>query len=276
MFEFYEDAPYYRPTNPDELFANAEQPEIGQRLGISFVRSQQEEMTMKIGERDFPVSQCGMGMIAISAVVWDAALLLVDFLYSEIVSKSTRILKDVCPESPAQGHTLELGCGTGVCGIASCILGASSCTFSDLILHDTLLANLCHIPSSTTTKLIQHDWQSLAIPEGLLRPPHYTNNDAKLCWDTIICSDVLYEVKAQQALLSLLKNIQFNKLIISYKRRTDAPEKAFIEQLAEWCTIYVVRGSAVPPVNLSQAALSGLFIIVATPTHNERDIPGES
>ena len=73
-------------------------------------------------------------MLGVSTVVWDCGLLMVDYL----VSRNRRDIEvSSCPSSTSSisksslGTCLDLGCGTGVVGLASLLLGADKCVFSD-------------------------------------------------------------------------------------------------------------------------------------------------
>ena len=58
--------------------------QLGSRLGINYIRSQKEYVSIKIGDVDeIMLNQTSMGLMAISGVVWDAGLLLVDYLVTE-------------------------------------------------------------------------------------------------------------------------------------------------------------------------------------------------
>ena len=86
----------------------------GVRLGVSYLRTLKDSISISIrlddsSTLDLEISQVSMGPMAISSVVWDAGLYLVDFLESNAhIDLVDRI---------ELGKTLELGTGTGICGI---------------------------------------------------------------------------------------------------------------------------------------------------------------
>ena len=52
-----------------------------QILGINYLRSLKEEILIKLDENtELCLKQLNMGLIVISSVVWDASILMVDFL----------------------------------------------------------------------------------------------------------------------------------------------------------------------------------------------------
>ena len=106
----------------DTIFQNDTEIELGQRLGINYVRSLEEEIFVKLNsETNFCVRQSNMGMIAISSVLWDAGMLIVDFLstlYStETIQQSSKLQNILFNEWPPfsvnrnLGNVLELGAG---------------------------------------------------------------------------------------------------------------------------------------------------------------------
>ncbi len=251
-----------------ELFDRSLPAELGQRLGTSFVRAQQEKVSLVLKDGVVvEVSQSSMGIVAISGIIWDAGLLVVDYLLHRISAEcsSTDERVSVC------GRTLDLGCGTGICGIAAALLGAtvhregislsSKVTFSDCIWTSTLEENLClleDIDGCMSSQFISYDWTDGASlsASGL----------TETVWDTIVCSDVLYESKMHVPLMSLLRRIPFKQMWLSYKRRHDTEECKFLTELGTWCDIEVVNTDEMPLVNLpSRSALRGLYLFIVRP-----------
>ena len=84
----------------------------------------------------FSINDFFEGILGISTVVWDSGLLMVDYLISR---KERQIIQSSSPSSSSMpsasnsslGTCLDLGCGTGVVGIAALLLGADKCVFSD-------------------------------------------------------------------------------------------------------------------------------------------------
>lgn len=290
----------YLSSNPDPeyslicdvetvLHASSSDTEIGQRLGINYMRSQQEEIYIDIGRNGVKIclQQSGMGLMAISSVVWDAGLLLVDFLCTLYGSDSNersniRIRKNNLQillfqqwknytlnsrNAGELGHVLELGSGTGIGGLACVHLGATSVTFSDISQASLLKSNIepllqshpqCHID------FLLYNWENSFsnVPANLIQPA------VKDAWDTVICSDVLYESKLHACFMQLLKSIRFNKMILGFKIRNDVPEKKFIVELSTWCDLAFIDNNEIDLVNLPNVkSLSGQFVIIAVPKY---------
>lgn len=211
--------------------------ELGQRLGINYVRTLQENVEIDINGHKLLIGQSSLGMMAISSVVWDCGMLMVDFLCS---CYSTDI---------QESSVLELGCGTGLVGLSAHLLGARNMVLSDIVLTDGLERSLENIPS---IKYEHYNWNDVVVPATLTAEK----------WNVVLCSDVLYDAKNYLGLLRLIGTLSFDRLIIAYKRRHDEEEKQFLTSLSETCTIRVVRNDSIELKNLSKSALSGLFIIV--------------
>ena len=61
-------------------------------------------------------------------------------------------------------------------------------------------------------------------------------------YSLVTCGDVLYDAKLHPSLLELLRRLQFERLLIGYKKRHADKEKAFFKELSEFCEIRVVVG----------------------------------
>lgn len=169
-------------------------------------------------------------------------------------------------------HIFLKGCGTGICGIAAVILGATHVSFSDLNISSMLTDNLDVIPEeimrSMSYDLISCNWSEQPYPANLLIPRSRIDSSVRretLEWDTVICSDVLYDEKVHAPLMQILRAIRFKKLLIAYKRRHHEPERTFLATLSTWCCIHIVDNASITPRNLPPGARSGLYILVATP-----------
>ncbi len=136
--------------------------------------------------------------------------------------------------------------------------------FSDLMRSPHLDANIAASESFceselTNLEFITYDWTNPTVPLQLLDS----------VWDNIICSDVLYEMKAHDYLLSLLSKLKFKRLVISYKKR-DVEELTFFDKLAAFCKLQLFvlpEDECSPPCtrNLTGVSLQGLFCVMATP-----------
>jgi predicted nicotinamide N-methyase len=224
-----------------EMFTTADQKShsaVGHRLGVPFTRTLAEFVTIKVTTIGYQaieknIYQDGSGMIGISGVVWDCGLYMIDFLQSRCHDYLT-----IFPSS----SILDIGCGTGICGIAALLLGARQVCFSDHVLTDSLDANLDSLdemlkPRSVTVKYSWSDYDN--VPEVM-----------KSHFDFVLCSDCLYDVKCHDHLLKTLQQLSFTKLIIAYKKRHDEHELLFFEQLSTWCDINVKTKDLNPADNL--------------------------
>ena len=270
----------------DELFPTR-LCEIGQRLGVNYMQSQKEELTLTVCGQEITLTQSQMGVLAISSVVWDAGMLLCDFLsthYSPF--KTNKLLETLLKDRYPLGHVLDLGAGTGVAGIASYCSEASSVTFSDVVASTLLTSNVeDNIPATYPHMIIPYNWLDNDPPSDLKQPKfaHSTTNTSScssstenmtcpepgnepVYWDTIIGSDVLYESKSTASLLILLQTMKFHKLIITYKQRHNQAEALFFTGLCQCCDVYVLDSTTLIDLyNLPVKALANLHLIIAVP-----------
>jgi predicted nicotinamide N-methyase len=237
------------------LFDEQTSSELGQRLGISYMRTLQEEVVVSVNKNEIKIAQSSMGLMAISNVVWDCGLYLVDVLVYQYSSKHGDTSS--ITSSQVLGRTLELGCGTGVAGIAALLLGSERVLFSDINSAHCLNDNLEQLDTTLVAKTsyLSHDWNEQLVPS------EFTDST----WDTLLCSDVLYEEKNHSALLGLLRKLRFRRMFLAYKRRHDEPERVFFESLSQWCAIRVVDPLSIPLRNIGQSALGGLFVVLVEP-----------
>ena len=237
------------------MFKNDGIPAIGQRLGVSYLQSTMEYVELNVGSHSLKLFQTSMGIMAISGVVWDAGFCVTDYMINN-------------PELTAAAHILDIGCGTGVCGLSALLLGASTVTFSDIIQPPSLDDNIAQLQVEMRSKatFVAHDWSSEKICSELIRPraSDGISSDA-ISWDIVLCSDLLYDQIAHKPLLRVLRQISFKKIIFGYKRRTDSSEIEFFRMLCQFCDICVIEPGSFKLHNLSASATSGLFIVIATP-----------
>ena len=279
----------------DELFPTG-LCEIGQRLGVNYMQSQKEELTLTVCGQEITLTQSQMGVLAISSVVWDAGMLLCDFLSTHYSSlKPNKLLETLLKGRYPLGHVLDLGAGTGVAGIACYCSGAASVTFSDVVASSLLTSNIeDNIPATYPHIIIPYNWLD-NNPSPYLKHPKFahskTNTSSSssagesvnpscpepesepVYWDTIIGSDVLYESKSTSSLLILLQSVKFHKLIITYKQRHNQAEALFFTGLCQWCDVYVLdthstttsATTLIDLYNLPVKALANLHLIIAVP-----------
>jgi predicted nicotinamide N-methyase len=255
---------------------------IGSRLGIDFIKAQAETLTLRIYSEPLEIQQSHMGVLGISGVVWDCGLLMVDFLCTYFGrSRNSGSLS-----SPILSNVLDLGCGTGVCGLAALYSGSARyVTFTDAVISSVLDENIhtvlekmgesvtnvggcCSNPCCT----VKYEWSSETVPDLVLPSSSNTEGVSSTAdvphtgstheWDAVLCSDVLYEQRSHDALMDLLMKLKFKMLLLSYKTRHEVPELRFFERLLEWCEVYKVDSSKLCMENITTKQLGGLYLFV--------------
>jgi hypothetical protein len=243
---------FLRPLRVEELFAEPVGAAPGQRLGVNFMRAQEETLNVLLDkdQRVMSLQQSQMGAIGLSCVIWDAGLFMVDFLSAL---------------GNPLGTVLDLGCGVGISGLAALEFGASKVVFTDVVQSSLVLENIETVNEgkNSSAKFVAYDWSHDSPPKEILMSESIDGFDVP--WETILCSDVIYDDNARGPLLKLLRNISFQRMFLAYKRRHDEPERAFLDELATWCQLSVVDAALVPLLNIPDASLAGLHIIVAIP-----------
>lgn len=242
------------------MFAKGTKAEIGQRLGIQYTMAMQPTITISYGEVSMDFHQESMGLMAISGVVWDAGLLMVDYL------------KCLVAETPMTlvGNILDIGCGTGIAGISALVLGENNVVvFTDIDKLPCFEYNIEQLSSQQQSRhdFIAYLWNEKMVPDSFLfgQNESLTSNQSVRIWDTLLCSDLLYEEKSHFLLISVLRRIQFKRAIFTYKKRHEVPEEKFFAALSEWCSIRVVNPESISLVNLPRTSLSGLYVVVVEP-----------
>jgi hypothetical protein len=254
----------------DEKSGGGHSLKVGQRLGLPFVRSLQSDIFVKLidyasvpASKDIQIHQDGTGVMGISGVVWDCGLLLVDFL--------VYLFQSNCLDKIPFKAVLDIGCGTGICGIAALYLGCEHVVLTDTFLATSLETNLENLPShlqhtddhKKKYEFISYTWGNADIPEGLV-VKNEENEIKEITWDIILCSDLLYESKNHSSLLEFLSHLNYSIALFSYKQRHEKEEKQFFEQLSQNHSISIIDCSLFPVYNLSKDSLdSRLFLILA-------------
>lgn len=230
---------------------------IGQRLGIPFTRSLQEKIVVKLPsttdrDRSVALYQDGGGVVAISGVVWDCALHFVDYILSNYESIGADRYRNV----------LDLGCGTGICGIMLLELFPTldQLMLTDKVETDALEKNLEDLSMRShqlysKTVFQEFKWDINSMPAQITAPG----------WDLIICSDLLYDAKCHGSLLECLRVLKTKEIIFAYKVRHAETEKEFFEMLSTTHEITVVNNSTIHSVNLTAEQVSALYIVKAIP-----------
>jgi predicted nicotinamide N-methyase len=245
---------------------------IGSRLGIDFMRAQSESLAINVYSKQLSLQQSHIGMLGISGVIWDCGLLMADFLCTYFGEERPRI------SSLRLDRMLDLGCGTGICGLTALYSkSTSSVVFSDSVVSSILEDNIddvkeqlraagCSSSQDVNTATVQHNWASSEIPHEVMYGhtivENCCNQDASFVWDCIICSDVLYEHKSHDALMQLLMRLSFRTVFLSYKKRNEQYEQLFFSRLMTWCDVYWVDPSKLHLANVSAKQLTGLYLFI--------------
>lgn len=262
-----------------ERWENGKPLAIGQRLGVPFMRTLSPTLDIKISSEAtghvleiISVRQDGMGSEGISGVVWDAGLYMVDFLCSCHTNVQESILAgDASPLHLNLSSVIDIGCGTGVCGLAVAKMGARNVLLTDGVFTDSLTVNLSQLSEEqlSGTRTIEWLW---SVENSL--PAEFELAEGGR-WGTILCSDVLYDSKCLDSLQAVLRRLRFERLLISYKMRHPVAEKAFLEQLELWCEVVVIPHELITPLNLqSNPVTDALYIISATPKDKVKSLCG--
>ena len=250
-----------------------ETPVIGQRLGVPYLRTLEETLVVCIGpSTTLTMHQCSLGLTAISGVVWDCGLLLVDFLVWETErTNQVHLSGNKDDQKHAFENVLDLGTGTGICGIAAIILGASRVVFTDINEPPSFEDNLHQLTVDQRERalFVAYDWSIELVEAAIISPPTSIgteeNGHTTGLWDTVLCSDLLYDQKNHESLLRVLRTIRFKRAIFAYKKRHDLPESVFFLELETFCHLFVIQPEEFPLLNLLPSSTPGLFIIIATP-----------
>ena len=264
---------------------------VGQRLGVPYTRTLLPQLEIRIMNESLglqepkivSVDQDGMGMIGISGVIWDCGLYMADFLCSAHISNEAHPPTANVEEDSASAlnnlnltSVLDIGCGTGICGVVAGHLGAKQIVFTDSVLTDAFEWNLETLKGSLAAdsrraeplKWRWPDDDSSPLPELLVKGVELADEvDGKeFHWDTVLCSDVLYEKACLPALQLLLRRLKFRKLVLAYKKRHDEPEREFFAELATWCRVRLFPKELITSINLPpQNVDENLFILIISP-----------
>ena len=252
----------------------------GSRLGISYMRAQltQTEVCLGPGGRcaSVTVKQDIEDRESISGVVWDAGLLLSDFIVDEV----TKELQQHGGQKPPHRCILDLGCGTGIVGVVAFAMYTDvQVFFSDLpSVRSIVEANLASATDAASPfEYLPFDWCSEDAPPSALLCPGGSSDASSTgtdTWHTVFCSDLLYDEKMHAPLLKLLRDMRFDRCIFGFKRRHPAAELEFFKQLRTWCDVQVLHMEATSLVNCTAAmakAGGGLFTVLVTRKEVETD-----
>eukprot|EP01032_Pedospumella_encystans_P031381 gene31381-35423_t len=249
------------------MFSAGKKSEIGQRLGIQYTKAMQPSVLVSFGDITMEFHQESMGLMAISGVVWDAGLLMVDFLLWAKAQNEFDALS---------GRLLDIGCGTGIAGVSVLLLNDSNnVLFTDIDKLPCFDYNIDQLSETQRQRqeFVTYRWSETNLPESFQFSASSTSSNLVsgseeregIVWDTLLCSDLLYEEKCHALLLSVLRRIAFKRAIFTYKQRHEVPEEKFFEALSQWCTVRVVNRETIPLVNLPSTSMSGLFVVIVEP-----------
>lgn len=240
--------------------------ELGQRLGTKYQRTLQDYIEIIVNEEKVSIYQCSLGCLAISGVVWDAGLLLVDILihlynrniviqpcvHNSMISDDRKKLISNIFTSFKFGKTLDLGTGTGIVGvIIENLIKQRGNNDQDIVFYTDCHCT-CKENINVEKQFILYDWKNPIIPDLLLNPH----------WDTIVASDILYDIKDETYLMDLLGKLSFSKFILSYKRRHDDYERLVFDRLKKICDVYSIELDDFPLLNCELSSLNGLSLLL--------------
>eukprot|EP01041_Mallomonas_annulata_P006686 gene6686-13546_t len=211
-------------------------PVIGHRLGVDYLRAANSVLTINVCGDSFTFSQSQSDDL--SGVVWDAGLILIDFLSNYSINF-------------VEGCTvLDLGCGVGAVGLVAARCGASSLVLSDCNWCQSLQDNIsCHSSSyQSMVTFSKYLW-------GNPLPPELSQT-----FDTVLCSDVLYDKTVLLPLITTLRALRFTTLLLAYKRRHDEPERECLQTLSTFFHIQVVSGESIALHNLKPMQTAAIDI----------------
>lgn len=225
-------------------------------LGVDFVDAMQSHTLVDVGPVPQPDGFRGnlrwsqlrieqrMSEVGIGAVVWNCGRFM------------CRILSRL-PECPGGKfrpgvRLLELGCGTGIVGMACWLRGAASVTMTDIpqmlpLVRANVLANF-------------GDRGDGKLPEGITLDEHIWGSDVRRFgrpFDVVVGSDCLYDGKAMPGLLrTLLAVTNRNSVIyLVYKRRLEDRERPFFDQLREYYDNVVFSSARETPLDWQSSGM---------------------
>lgn len=211
-----------------------------------------------------------------------------DFLV-HLFNKMYHINKeDKCTTSFSLGaNVLDLGCGTGIGGICALLAGADFVLFSDSCSIDLARSNIQSLPNEelyhSKFSLVEFEWSKILDGQfpvefrqgSSINTTTTSEQHDDFIWDSVICSDVLYDSKSHAALLRVLETLSFRQAIIVYKKRHEVEEESFFQLLSEWCDLDVIDPlvEGIPFVNIRQSDLASLYIVIAKPLPQKVNAP---
>jgi hypothetical protein len=185
----------------------------------------------------------------VGAVVWDAGEFLAQFICgmlsddddssSSSSSSPLNFFQDKC--------VIDLGSGTGICGLAAAIAGAKQVVLTDMEVLRTLCeANIAALSEAS----VRHKLTLQTLPTFCTYFWGNANDEIPIraanesgVYDVVLAGDDLYEDRSVPALLITLQAItdEHSLVIFSYKRRLDRREIPYFEAMSEFMSLYVLK-----------------------------------
>jgi predicted nicotinamide N-methyase len=214
--------------------------------GVNFAKANKPIFPVKL--QDGTIFQVRQNLeLGLGAVVWDCGRVL------------SSLMEDLSLHFFENKTVIDLGCGTGFCGILAKRLGASNVVLSDTASvgclaeeNVTFAENTKVIPNSNAIKVESFDWCDEGTPKWV--PPGG--------FDIVLASDCLYESKIYDDLLSALERVLANDgmLLLAYKMRHSDRELFFFEKLRnKGYNIALLKQGIMRPEDLQDTGLH-LFI----------------
>ena len=248
------DLPFRTVAGWERIFANASKETP--TLGVNFVKANKKVFEVEMKDKSvLPVRQrldLGLG-----AVVWDCGLVL------------SALLQDLPSSFLTRRSVIDLGCGTGFCGIVA----SAKCSAAHVVLTDVTeimpLVNenvqgaiACNFISASNSIVAEHfDWCAL-LEDGA--------DDSKNSWvpqhgfDVVLASDCLYEPKHYEGLLLAFDKVLASSgiLIIVYRMRHADRERLFFQKMKDRGFAFTcLHQEALQPKRLRN---TGLYVFFAT------------
>jgi len=214
--------------------------------GVDFAKANKPIFPVKL--KDGTIFQVRQNLeLGLGAVVWDCGRVLAS------------LMEDLSLNIFENKTVIDLGCGTGFCGILAKRLGARNVVLSDTASigclaeeNMTFAENANVIPNCNAIKVESFDW----CDEGT---PNWVPLGG---FDIVLASDCLYESKIYDDLLSALERVLANDgmLLLAYKMRHSDRELVFFEKLrSKGYNIVLLKQGIMRPKDLQDTGLH-LFI----------------
>ncbi|WIA10069.1 hypothetical protein OEZ85_010279 [Tetradesmus obliquus] len=183
-----------------------------------------DDHTLHVAEQHGLADDCG-------CVVWDAALVLVNYLAKQV---------EIGRLDLRGKRVIELGAGTGVVGLTAAALGAAEVLLTDLPHH------VQHISGNIKRNGLHHiataaalQWGQQPLPAPVAAP-----------YDIVLCSDLVYQQHAVQQLLSSMRDLAGPGSVIFAS--CEYREGAGLEEMWRLMPAYGLQEELVPYTDLHE------------------------